>query len=55
VNGGRAERRAVRLGLKGEGRVEVLEGVAPGDLVIPVSQQAVRAGQRVRRAGTGTS
>ena len=43
----------MKLGLKGEGRVEVLEGVAPGDLVIPASQQAVRAGQRVRAAVAG--
>jgi len=48
VEGGRAARRVVRLGLKGEGRVEVLQGVAPGDRLVPVVQQAIRPGQRVR-------
>jgi HlyD family secretion protein len=48
VNGGRVQRRAVKLGARGEGRVEVIEGVAPGDLVVPVSQQAIREGSRVR-------
>jgi HlyD family secretion protein len=45
-----AERRLVRLGLKGEGRVEILEGVRPGDRLIPNGQAAIRAGQRVREA-----
>ncbi|HET9405544.1 MAG TPA: efflux RND transporter periplasmic adaptor subunit [Burkholderiales bacterium] len=48
VDGGRATRRAVKLGLKGDGRMEVLEGVAPGDLLVSAAQQAVKAGQRVR-------
>jgi HlyD family secretion protein len=53
VNGWRTERRDVRLGLRGHGRVEVLEGVADGDLVIPAGQQSVRAGQRVRATVAG--
>jgi HlyD family secretion protein len=48
VDGGRATRRAVKLGLKGDGRVEVLDGVAPGDRLISASQTAVGSGQRVR-------
>jgi len=48
VDGWRAQRRPVKLGLKGDGRVEVLEGVAPGDRVIPVALAAVKSGQRVR-------
>jgi len=48
VDGGRATRRAVKLGLKGDGRVEVLDGVAPGDRLISASQATVRSGQRVR-------
>jgi HlyD family secretion protein len=48
VSDGRAERRAVRLGLRGEGRIEVVEGLAPGDAVIPPSAGAVEAGTRVR-------
>ena len=48
VDGGRAVRRAVKLGLKGEGRIEVLDGVAPGDRLISASQAMVGSGQRVR-------
>jgi HlyD family secretion protein len=48
VDGGRATRRAVKLGLKGDGRMEVLEGVAPGDLLISAAQPSVAIGQRVR-------
>jgi HlyD family secretion protein len=48
VSGWRVERRAVKLGLKGDGRIEVLEGVAPGDYLVAASEQAVRPGQRVR-------
>lgn len=48
VDRGRAARRPVKLGLKGDGRVEVLEGATPGDLLLSASQPAVRAGQRVR-------
>jgi len=48
VDGGRATRRAVKLGLKGDGRVEVLEGVAPGDRLISAAQLTVKSGQRVR-------
>jgi HlyD family secretion protein len=56
ADGGRATRRAVKLGLKGDGRMEVLEGVAPGDLLISAAQQAIMPGQRVRAiapAGNG--
>src|SRR5512134_234857 len=48
VDGGRAVRRAVKLGLKGDGRIEVLDGVAPGDRLISASQAMVGSGQRVR-------
>jgi HlyD family secretion protein len=48
VDGWRAQRRAVKLGLKGDGRIEIVEGVAPGDRVVPISFAAVREGQRVR-------
>jgi HlyD family secretion protein len=47
VRGGRAERQPVRLGMRGEGMVQVLEGLAPGDAVIPPSAP-VAAGVRVR-------
>jgi HlyD family secretion protein len=54
VAGGRAERRAVKLGLRGDGRVEITEGMMPGDLVVPGSKLLVKPGERVRpviRAG----
>ena len=53
VDGGRAMRRAVKLGLKGDGRMEVLEGVAPGDLLVSAAQPAVKIGQRVRAIVAG--
>ena len=53
VDGGRTTRRAVKLGLKGDGRMEVLEGVAPGDLLVSAAQPAVKIGQRVRAIVAG--
>ena len=44
----RAVRRPVKLGLRGDGRIEVLEGVAPGDVLISAADATVKAGQRVR-------
>jgi HlyD family secretion protein len=46
AEGGRAVRRPVRLGLTGQGAVEVLEGLAPGAVVITAA--GVEAGARVR-------
>ena len=48
VDGGRAQRRPVKLGLKGDGRVEVLEGVSPGDSLVSAAQLMVKSGQHVR-------
>ncbi len=48
IEGGRAVRRAVTLGLKGEGRDEVTTGVAPGDRLVADSSAGIHAGQRVR-------
>ena len=48
VRGGRAERQAVRLGMRGEGMVQVLEGLAPGEAVIPPAAGALEPGARVR-------
>ncbi|MGZ8202372.1 MAG: hypothetical protein ACXWUB_03920, partial [Burkholderiales bacterium] len=48
VSGGRTVRRAVTLGLRGDGRVEITDGVGPGDLLVPGSAAAVKAGERVR-------
>lgn len=49
VEDGRARRRPVRTGLHGRGRVEVLEGLREGDLVLPATVAArVPEGGRVR-------
>jgi len=44
----KAAKQFVKLGLRGDTRVEVLQGIAAGDLVLPVSKPGVKAGQRVR-------
>jgi HlyD family secretion protein len=44
----RVQKQAVKLGLTGTGQVEVLEGVAVGDLLIPTSNLAIKVGQHVR-------
>jgi HlyD family secretion protein len=47
VRGGRAVRVPVRLGLRGDGAVQVLEGLSPGEPVLAASA-AVAPGARVR-------
>lgn len=47
VRDGRALVQKVRVGLRAGEYVEILEGVAPGDMVVPLSS-GVRAGQRIR-------
>ena len=47
LQGGRAVRVPVKLGLRGVGAVEILEGLKEGDAVIPQTEKAV-AGDRVR-------
>lgn len=48
VRQGRAVRQPVKLGLRGEGAVEVLEGLAEGELAVPVSVARIHAGDRLR-------
>ena len=48
IEGRRATRRQVKLGLRGDGRVQVLEGVAPGELLIAGTGVPIAVGQRVR-------
>jgi HlyD family secretion protein len=52
VRDGFAERRTVHVGFRGDGVVEVLDGVGEGDVVVPPSQAGVAAGQRVRARPT---
>ncbi|BCM20913.1 efflux RND transporter periplasmic adaptor subunit [Mesorhizobium sp. J8] len=44
---GRVREQRVRLGLRAADQVEILDGLAQGDLVVPVAA-GVRAGQRIR-------
>lgn len=48
IRGFRAVRQPVKLGLRGDGRIEVLDGVEAGDKLIPATNALVKAGQRVR-------
>ena len=45
VEDGHARRRAVRIGLRGARQVEVLDGIAEGDLVVPTSSRATDGGR----------
>ena len=51
IAGGRAERREVTIGLRGDGRIEIAGGLEAGERVVPASNLAVKAGMRVRPAG----
>jgi HlyD family secretion protein len=53
IRGWRAVRQPVKLGLRGDNRIEVLEGVEPGDELIPATNGLVKAGQRVRGVVAG--
>jgi len=48
VRDGRTVRQPIGLGLVGDGRVEVLSGLAEGDAVVPAANTGIAAGQRVR-------
>ena len=52
VRGKHAIKQFVKLGLRGDTRVEVLAGVTAGEGVVPVSKTGVKAGQRVRATVT---
>jgi len=43
-----AVKQFVKLGLRGDTRVEALDGIAAGEFVLPASKVSVKAGQRVR-------
>lgn len=45
---GRTERRTVKLGLRGAGATQVVEGLAAGDQVVPSTQTGIAEGQKVR-------
>ena len=48
VRNGSAHRQQVKLGLRGEGAVEIVDGLAEGELVVPTAMVKIKAGQRLR-------
>ncbi len=48
VEGGRLARRDVRVGIRGEGSVEIVSGIAPGTEVVLMDGPGLIEGQRVR-------
>lgn len=54
LDGGRAERRGVELGLRGEGHVEIVRGLQDGDRVLVPGGANLRPGQRVRAKKSGS-
>ena len=50
VENGRAQRRMVKLGVRGDARVEILDGLHEGDLVLPATGFEVEEGKRIRLA-----
>jgi HlyD family secretion protein len=47
-----AQRQQVKLGLIGDGRIELLNGIAPGEAVVPATNGLVEAGAHVRAVAT---
>jgi hypothetical protein len=52
---GVAVRLPVKVGLRGDGYTEIIEGIAAGEALIPATYVQVQAGQRVRTAGATTT
>jgi membrane fusion protein (multidrug efflux system) len=50
-NGGQAERKKITIGFSDNDRLEVVEGLADGDVVITVGQDGLRPGTAVRIVG----
>jgi HlyD family secretion protein len=48
VRDGSAQRQPVKLGVRSEGKTEILEGLAPGDLLVPAKNISIREGSHVR-------
>lgn len=48
VDKGRAQRRAVKLGVRGDARVEILDGLREGEQVLSATGLAVEEGKRIR-------
>jgi len=55
IRGFRAVRQPVKLGLRGDSRIEILEGIDAGDKLVPATNAIVKAGQRVRAVAPQSS
>jgi HlyD family secretion protein len=55
IRGFRAVRQPVKLGLRGDSRIEILDGVEAGDRLVPATNALVKAGQRVRAVAPQSS
>lgn len=53
ADNGRAQRRMVKLGVRGKDKVEILEGLHEGDFVLPSTGAEVEEGKRIRLAKAG--
>ena len=53
VKDGRAQKAAIKTGLRGDGRIEISSGLDAGDHLVPASNPFIAAGQRVRVAAPG--
>lgn len=48
VRDGTAQSQMVKLGVRSEGKAEILDGLAPSDLLVPAKNLRIREGNRVR-------
>ena len=53
MDNGRAQRRAVKLGVRSQDKVEILEGLREGDFVLTATGTEVEEGKRIRLAKAG--
>ena len=52
---GRALRVTVRLGVRGDGYTEILEGITAGELLVPATNMRAQPGDRVRAAAANVA
>jgi HlyD family secretion protein len=50
---GRVHRRIVRMGMRGNGKTEIIEGLREGDYVLPATVGEMEEGKRIRLTGAG--
>lgn len=55
IEGGRVQRRAVRIGIRGSAAVEILDGASEGELVAAPATADIKDGERIRVIGPETS